>query len=449
MFSIDNLELIISNILLASIRAKQKDGFGGQAGFIYVQNLVKMHPGVQHFISMLSIELMSLNLAQKSATTVKKHITSIESFVEFINFIESKIESVSSELASDLQFNCTTESLHNEIDELIEKLFGVDDNRHQNDDVLSIRRMDSLARLFSLPLSLSVCAASAFHQGKIIISANVSQPDDQQKIIAIIAARLALMHEFIKNFQENQHCNYDDFVTLTNLCADKMRAIGGISLPADVFNIAFSKFAHAMIYDKQTFAEEIRLMWRKEQLSFTILSPVSVQDNQISFIEFSQEKTSQDLLSIPGFKGSPSVKSVHAEQLLAKYVLGRVDEQQYNSEHPLQIGVLKLCCKSCEHNLKQLPVMLRGGHGHLYRDTLNFFGLEAPLTPPNLSRSSITCTVNSNPKSIQAKMTTNPHALIKPQAARNLLSDFERVAEGLSFELSDSNSDDNSSLSIR
>ncbi|KTD60946.1 hypothetical protein [Legionella shakespearei] len=442
MFFVQELEIIITNILLASIRAKQKDGFSGYEGFLYVQNLVKMHPGIHHFISMLSAELLSLNLAQKSASTVKKHLNSIESLAEFINFIEGKIESASSELASDVQFDCTQERLHNEIDELMDKLFGVDDHRHQNDGVLSIRRMDSLARLFSLPLSLSVCAASAFHQGKIIISANMSQPDDQQKIIFIITARLALMHEFIKSFPENLHDNYDDFKTLTDLCADKMKAIGGISLPGDVFNTAFSKFAHAMICDKETFSEEIRLMWKQEQLNFTILLPVSAQDKKITFMAYSQESSTEEVLPIPEFKGLVSVKSVHAEQLLAKYVLGRMDEQQYTSEQPLQIGVLKLCCKSCENNLKLLPVMLRGGHGHLYRDTLNFFGLEAPLTPPRQGRSSITAALNSNPKSIQAKMRTD-------KTERNLLHDFDLSDKDLIFELSDSDSDHDSSLSMR
>ena len=56
----------------------------------------------------------------------------------------------------------------------LEDCFAARDTRTETDE-LSIRRMDSLARLFSLDLKLSVCNAVAIHQDELIISFNVSK----------------------------------------------------------------------------------------------------------------------------------------------------------------------------------------------------------------------------------------------------------------------------------
>ncbi|MDI1352636.1 MAG: hypothetical protein PSV35_07690, partial [bacterium] len=75
-------------------------------------------------------------------------------------------------MPTDLEFNGNLDTIRESTTSYIEKRYGIIDMRQQTDSRL-IRRMDSLARIFSLNPISSVCTAVTFYEGRLIIAANL------------------------------------------------------------------------------------------------------------------------------------------------------------------------------------------------------------------------------------------------------------------------------------
>lgn len=309
----------------------------------------------------------------------------------------------------------------------IDELYAPIDKRLQIDS-RPIRRMDSLARLFSVAPGISVCSAAAIHDDRVIIAANLSESEQRESLISIIQKRCKALHEFIAGIDTFAEHEYDS--AAENLYS-KLTEHGAIALPKAVVIQAIKKFVHSICFDNDTFDTSIKAVFLAPDLKLEILVPDLGSDNTL-MVECTtyDEKKVMNL----GCGKAAKVGLVHAEQLIAWRIFNKahVDPLSavYNEENPLRIGVSKLCCKTCETNLQQLPIQTRGGHQQSYAGVVNLFNQgadcdppkpanKAPVSPPRLA---VTAQLNSPPDSAKKAVSYKP-MLLGASARRQLFFD--------------------------
>lgn len=264
-----------------------------------------------------------------------------------------------------------------------------EDQRQQIDD-RPIRRLDSLSRIFALTPSVSVCSAVAFHQGQLLISANVSNQDSQQQIRQIFVKRTQLLQDLILEIRQKVQSETVDQAFLEYLdqrstdYANKMMEAGLVSLPLSRLQQDISKFVHAMTLDQHTFSQTIKDIWLTKPLTTTIMLPAEEKIAGIKHVKLTIKdsvESNLNSLTMPNSYAPANLSNFHAEQMLGHYVFRIKSDSTYNSSNPLQIGISKLCCHTCHRVLQMYPVKVRGTHGQAYEQVEPL--LNPTITPPN------------------------------------------------------------------
>lgn len=321
------------------------------------------------------------------------NVTDISCVKDFIEKLSSQgfecLKNEKHEVKVELKF----EAIKLAVKEYSDVKFSKVDKRNQIDSKL-IRRMDSLARLFALTSIKSVCSAVAFHDGELIVAANLSKEKERDAVISDLHNRIKVLCNFI---------NYIKFHVLLRLISEtgeidlyteveneaknlyKNNYESCSVLPEDLIIQAITKVTHAVVFDKSLKGANNNgdNFLLSETVKYRILLPEISQNQyaQISIITAvtsgdSIEELSRSSLEINGLT-CYSVASMHAEQLIARYVFhSDNNEVLYNEKNKLRIGVSKLCCGTCYKNLESLPIEVRGCHYDIYPETLNLIDVE-------------------------------------------------------------------------
>ncbi len=231
----------------------------------------------------------------------------------------------------------------------------------QNDSDKRLRRIDSLARIFSLKASLSVCTAASLVDGALCIATNVSKQGQQQEIIAALKAKQAILTSFLNDAKGSEDASRFIDKNAQPLYK-KLHAEGGASVGKPTIVQAIKKLSHAVIVDTTTLTEQDKS---------TLLSPTSglfilpsIEEGQaFALVDGAMKKSVPLNISAENTR----VKDLHAEQLLIN-VLKTVKSADVDE---LAVGITKLCCHTCFEYVQEHGVIVRGQHGQAYPNTIN------------------------------------------------------------------------------
>jgi hypothetical protein len=239
----------------------------------------------------------------------------------------------------------------------------------------SLRRMDSLARLFNLANNVSVCTAVGVHNDELLLSFNASDGMQQDVISKVACQRVQVLQE---HFATISNMTLDEYhlkqEQLNSETADKLALIHPTVIPKTVIMQAIDKLSHAFVFD-DTFDLSTKAILLKPAIKFRVLMPC-IDNNQIKIcsLAFTNATTPPvvELFETNVKSKDLHVSRAHAEQMLAHFVFMTRHSQDYNADKLLQIGLTKLCCQACRNNLRDLPVEVRGTHGEVRERTFNF-----------------------------------------------------------------------------
>lgn len=292
------------------------------------------------------------------------------------------------------------------------------DERQQTQE-RTIRRMDSLARLFSLKPSLSVCTAVTFFSDRLLISANVSKQDNQIEIAEHLKQRIAILKEAINLAKNEGEAYLKNDTALANIYQQLMQH-GGSALSREVMLQALGKFLHAICFDQTTLTEHERAIFQQPNIAYGIVLPTIMSSQRPGALYYNATTNEIEHLTTFDITISPhmlSVDVIHAEQLLAYYIFKRMtltnEQNQANDTLPLRIGISKLCCQTCYEALQAYPVEVRGTHGLRYGKVFNLLGTTITQNPATPTR----------PRGITYACLSQPTTHLKPPAHRRPRAD--------------------------
>ncbi len=373
-------------------------GCSHKSAYKVALNLVSQKGAVKDFVD----SFINILIKQREELYVKEQklflINSIGSFTILAEFVSSFEKSLVSQKLLEIPLNNILENFTNNFCEKDIKSFFItfnseyfasEDSRQQIED-RPIRRLDSLARICSLSNALSVCSAVAFHDGELIVSANVSKQGSQQEIKEILVERAISLQQLIIELNSlYMHHDIDFEYKLTNMSKIFVNDIfegGCTSMPRSRIQEDVEKFITAIIGNDNIFTSSEKQNWLSKNLRYKIILP-----NKLSSREFDIQSSGSLLdlsFALPKAKAvQPQVKNYHAEQLLAYYVFKL--KHDYNIDSPFKIGVSKLCCRACEAVFISKAIKTRGGHGNSYSDVENVFAHNKKIkfkTPDHKSR---------------------------------------------------------------
>ena len=283
----------------------------------------------------------------------------------------------------------------------IKERYPETDAREQHDDK-QVRRLDSLARLLSLYSRLSVCTAVAVHNGKLYISLNCDSSKVLSETAYNIFMRIEILNEFLTTIRTAGQSFFDSHqAELVEELYIRLNQLGGFLPSKEVIIQAIEKFTDGVLFDQHTFNRDIRDVFNEHLLNYRLLLPFLSGPNTIpGIIELDHYKITQTVVRETGENNKPkyrfneesapmriidvgttqkcaSIADIHAEQMIAYYIFKHEGTNHYSRENPLNIGVSKLCCKTCETNLEELPsIRTRGKHGVMYDSTASLINGE-------------------------------------------------------------------------
>lgn len=363
----------------------------------FIRYSLKTHPSFITLSNRLSkIYDQSLVIDKKVISLNIRHIFKSHVLEVFSSFITSELSNLMVILDSD------TSEFHplfihfrelllselplnkiNSIFDLIQSKLGVPKNPWQIDNILILRRMDSLARLMALQRDLSVCSAVTVMNDTIYIAANNSGVCEEI-IIHFLYERLRLIRIFIKNilnhfsfsdiyrpdsnqYQENYLLCLKDFF-------EKLVLNGGTSSFALNLYQAITKLV-TCFYSGVKADNEIPEYFRNALLgdcNIVILTPAMHQRDNVHHIYLSHAFFTNTLLPLDTGSLTLSyfslqsfhryrVNQFHCEQLIYLYFI--LKQLPLSDYAPIFFGISKLCCQICFNVFStQDKVIFRGSH---------------------------------------------------------------------------------------
>lgn len=271
----------------------------------------------------------------------------------------------------------------------------------------SLRRMDSLARLFNLTNSVSVCTAVGIHNDELLLSFNASD-DMQQDVISSVACQRVQVIQ--AHFATISNMTLDEYhlkqEQINSDTADKLALIHPTVIPKTVIMQAIDKLSHAFVFD-DTFDFSTKAVLLNPAIKFRVLMPY-IDNKQIKIRSLAYTNAVTPPV-VETFETDVKAKDLHvsrahAEQMLAHFVFKTRHSNDYNADKLLQIGLTKLCCQACRNNLRVLPVEVRGTHGEVRERTFNFIIPDGfPAQQPETPKRRITQAPGSPPDSAKKK----------------------------------------------
>lgn len=266
------------------------------------------------------------------------------------------------------------------------------DIRKQSDEYKHIRRFDSLANLLTLNAKLSVCTAIAVHNNKLYISLNASSPAAREEIAIAISQRIQAINDYLIKLKTIPENEFDESSSeLSEELYEELIKPYGYGIPKDVVMQAIDKFTDAVMYDQKTFSPDVKNALTTNLMNYRLLLPaldnpggkpgmIILTHDEIIGDAIKKEKKGNK--TVPKFNDNikpitietaqkcGSITDIHAEQLIAYNIFIREKSDKYSTENPFDLGISKLCCRTCKANLESLEfIRVRGEHGILYETT--------------------------------------------------------------------------------
>ncbi len=248
----------------------------------------------------------------------------------------------------------------------------------------TLRRLDSLASLFSLNTSHTACVATALYKGRIFIASNEAKRQGRerenaamQRVHGFILKKIKLVRRVLFHFMDGIAFNSDPNVSEVMLTDKMQRYIegaiqtitletnGGYDLRLDDTIEGINQEQVSLRMQQRNLVKLIthtllgvltggRKGFRQEELHALLFSDVTF---------LYRNTKSLDLKSSP--HGGPS--SLHAEQALFSYIKRRYADRAGRLNETLSIGISKLCCQVCAQALKhEVDVVVRGESGQFW-----------------------------------------------------------------------------------
>ncbi|AHE66623.1 hypothetical protein [Legionella oakridgensis] len=252
-------------------------------------------------------------------------------------------------------------------------------------DARRIRRMDSLARLFALNSSLSACTAVTLDTSEVprlVIGANVGKQGDQEIIMAVIAKKLRIIQRFMQKNAEKLtlSCPLSELEVHAKTLIKALfpeRTIGDDpDTQTQVLLQAAMKIIHAVCIDDTTFTAEEKQAFGVDAPAVILLPTMQGALLKMQGRHITAKGWLDSEFDLPPVPVTTSVKDIHAEQLIARYLFV---ECEHPHDESFIFGISKLCCRTCFDHLITYPgVLVRGHHGQSYQGVINLRNGEIP-----------------------------------------------------------------------
>lgn len=327
----------------------------------------------------------SLGEAKRISTKIRKQVVShlikyelndcIQKFAEQLVFMGFDNQ----EALLRLNFQeFVTEDTYAKINECFRNHFHAPDKRQQNDKDRLLRRMDSLARIFSFPLKVSACTAVAIKDKTLYISCNLPNVNENLKVELSQAIRdrvetlSSISRALLQNCTTYDHvlkeCNSE--ALLSQLRGEKKcgvdKNIHAVSVAKIVWHIRqfgtqspFSLFHHDVI------------QWKLLTPGYDFISARFMINRYDSVLG------NDNPVFLNHVVQNVSIANLHAEQLLAYYLahherLNTYSIRQETGEEFLRLGISKLCCVTCFQTIGEFNLFtVRGTHNNAYDSIIN------------------------------------------------------------------------------
>jgi len=263
------------------------------------------------------------------------------------------------------------------------------DSRTQIDDI-DIRRMDSLAKLFDFTSMLSVCNAVTIHEGALIVSYNISDVNVKDEILGKLRIRLQEFNSLFKHLPSLASSGSHEQAEMVLSTSANNLYCTGYGLPKEIVHQALSRITDLVLFDDEPFEDDVVKTVLKCANNIKVLFPDVDANKNFRILVASSGFKPKDYryINVDGINShAATVTHFHAEQILAFYLRGKKNyKEKYSKDKLLPLGVTKLCCPTCHHNLKDEPVKVRGYHGDFDPKTISLLVSEPmqraiPKTP--------------------------------------------------------------------
>lgn len=269
------------------------------------------------------------------------------------------------------------EELEDKLRYIIKDKYEITDERVYNQDLaasLPVRRMNSLARIFRLTDKMSVCNSVALCGDELILSFNMSDNKNHHEMKDIILGRLRVLEQHLEAVKLMTQEEYHECFQQLNLNTyQALREVHPCAFGSDLVCQAIDKLTDAIFFNDTPLTADLRRVFLNGRVKVKILLPLLEDKNKLSIMCNDQV--------YPTDLRANSVSFAHTEQVLAYYLF---NIKKIAMPAPLLIGITKLCCKTCYHNLQGMPVTVYGAHGQSDPNTLCFFAdklKQEPGTP--------------------------------------------------------------------
>lgn len=264
----------------------------------------------------------------------------------------------------------SSDMLQEGIEEWVEERYSPVDERVLSNHERRLRRLDSMARLLSLKMSLSACTAVALDLSaapRIVIGANVSINGEQEKVFEAIASKLNIIQRFLTRISLDERKVIDSahLDILANELASSLLA--NSSTTKDVLVQAARKIIHAICFDPETFTEREKRVFLLFGPGIVVLPLIADKAHYLQVRQLGADACAPTNFALPMVPAATHVREIHAEQLVVRYIF-----EELKVRAPLMVGISKLCCDTCIRYLQLYPlVTIRGTHGQIYTGVVN------------------------------------------------------------------------------
>ncbi len=374
----------------------------------FTQELIASDDNVNEQIQLVTSAILAAGLPKATFTYLINHLEKIAVLPLMIDAIFPEVNTLfTNDDNPHLTYKLTDADaarIRDEISRYLQQAYGETDMREYATHERNVRRMDSLARILSLSSRLSVCSAVTFYHGKLLIAANLGKENDRDKVINALKNRFEILCQFIAKMKD---AKVSEMTQVVDTFYNELISEGGSNLQKELMVQAMCKFAHAIYKDSETFTDDFRDVFTGfDESRYLIILPATSLSGEpalkiTNYVDLSQNYV---LTEQPACK---NISLLHAEQLIAWYIFEINAESQetldlFKEEAiNLPLGITKLSCKTCQHNLSALPFDIRGTHHQSYPDVLGLFTRSAePRDPEQQLKAAVTFAERSNPGTI-------------------------------------------------
>lgn len=238
--------------------------------------------------------------------------------------------------------------------------------RHEIDKSVVQRRMDSLARLLSIRVSISPCVAVACYEGQLIVSSNSPIGKTQDELRDYFNRKLRIIHGFLGRLAldtppqaESIDTVKIEFSILATILAEK--AVDELIKDENGGVGAVLPSREHRKPHRNTVEQHLRIALLKLGQSY-LLGLYSQGKRGLNSQEIQAFSNDAEIIMVFPIQEALGEQQLHAEQAILYYLK---HSNALAGEATIHIGISKLCCLACNHVLERSAgkIAFRGTHG--------------------------------------------------------------------------------------